>query len=372
MRAPSITFATLASLALVACGPAAQQGADDPVTGDDVVNIDDLVDADSDATGAIQVGDPALFLGAARSQVDTTNAHLKSALEVVRAVVGGREPDGKGIGKRGFAYAYWDHDVDGKQVRFLVVRINKRRVRYLLAARESGGAWKGLLTGIFIKRAPHVGGGRLHISLTNASDLFGSPNADGSIHLVFANHRDDVRGRRILYLNVKDRSKPDQPAVNYGQDILRFPGVGGRFRGVLVTDILPGDTGPAAGIEAMAMRVFWKHGAGGRADVAIAHVAPRPVKFLGAAHECWDAQGLRTAYADPWPDNDANNPNEGDPSDAASCAGFGKDEPGQDAASPDGQDHDPELDDLLVEAEADTITPDEAGQEEDPSLPDGA
>ncbi|RMG12359.1 MAG: hypothetical protein D6729_16625 [Deltaproteobacteria bacterium] len=326
---------------------------------DDVVDVDALLYDDGSSAGAAMVGDPATFLLSAQQQVSDTNSHIRSALGLLKAIVESREPDLAGRNRQGQAYAIWDGQSDGKDVRLLVLRVNKRRVRYLLAAREGAGApWKGLMTGIFIKFAPRVGGGRLHISLSNISDLFDSTNSDGSIHVVFAIHRADARGRRILYLNVKDRGDPEATPLTYGSDIIHFPGQGGRMRAVFYGDLLPGDVPPVAGTELFAMRVLWRTGQGGRADALIAHALPPPAQVLGTAHECWDADGRRTAYLDTFGDNDAEDPNEGDVTDAASCGGFGEDQVPEEVVD-SAHDADPQLDALLAEAEADTIDADE-------------
>jgi hypothetical protein len=195
--------------------------------------------------------------------------------------------------------------------------------------------------------------------LTNVSDAFGAPGADGAIHFWFANHKGDKRGRRIAYRKVVRRDDPDMRVVNYGADLVRIVGVGGRFRSVGVGDYVP----TLPGSEVMGMRILWKAGEGGRGAAAIASITPKAL--LGTAHECWDKAGLRTAYSDDNPNNDAMNPNEGD---LTMCAGFAQEPPpDQTNVSESGMDADPELDALLQESgaadisEADADTADYAG-----------
>ena len=151
----------------------------------------------------------------------------------------------------------------------------------------------------------------------------------------------------MVYRNVKplDGSKA---AVNYGVDLLHKDGVGGRIRVVGIDDIVP----ESPGTELAAIRVFWKTGTGGRADAIIARIKPLPIKLLGRFHECWNAKGLRTAYADTVAGNDKDNPNEGD---VTACFGLESSDVPESAAALNGADPDPEVDALLQEAEADEI-----------------
>jgi len=88
-------------------------------------------------------------------------------------------------------------------------------------------------------------------------------------------------------------------------------------------------------------------------------------KLLGKGIEFWDKDGLRTAYKDDNPNNDAMNPDEGD---LTMCAGFADEAPPDSGSvSESGLDADPELDALLQESgamdisEADADTVDDVG-----------
>jgi hypothetical protein len=121
-------------------------------------------------------------------------------------------------------------------------------------------------------------------------------------------------------------------------------GVGGRFRSRGIVDALPS----LPGNELFGLRAVWKTGEGGRGDAAMASLQdPSSPMPLGKAHECWDADGLRTAYMDTYAGNDLEDPNEGD---ATSCFGFAEEDVPDSAARPDGTDADPELDELLTES----------------------
>jgi hypothetical protein len=367
-----VVTALAAALALSACGSLSNQDDDAPVGLEDVVEVDDLLVEDlDDVSAAGQVGEPAELLAEAQRQGTEMRQHIRNVVNFIKGVIQDddgvrREADNTGLTPDGRPYAMWQADQDGVMVRFRAVRINATRIRYLLTGQEADAPEKALLTGIFVKHAPRKGGGRLHLNLSNVSDLFEGPNADGSMHLVFANHRPDLRGRRMLYRNVVSRDDLDAPPKNYGADLIHKVGTGGRFRSVSVGDLIP----QVPGLEAMGMRVLWRHGEGGRADVAVANVTPTR-RILGHAHECWDVEGLRTAYADTIPENDNVNPNEGDVTDGQSCGGFGPDDANEDAADTDGQDTDPELDDLLDDADASDITEEEADEQaetgDDPS-----
>ena len=122
-------------------------------------------------------------------------------------------------------------------------------------------------------------------------------------------------------------------------------GVGGRFRSIGVGDVIPG----LPGQEALGLRILWKAGEGGRAAAAVASLGANP-QLLGTSQECWDKDGMRTAYTDDNPDNDGVNPTEGD---LTMCAGFAQESPpDQGDVNENGQDSDPELDALLEESGA--------------------
>ena len=109
------------------------------------------------------------------------------------------------------------------------------------------------------------------------------------------------------------------------------------------------------GREIYALRVAWRHGQGGRATAALARLNAGNPERLGVAHECWDADGLRTFYEDTSAANDAFNPNAGDEADCVSLAREEAGEPETDAA-----DLDEELTEVLDEAGATDVTEDEA------------
>jgi hypothetical protein len=366
--------ALAAAFALTACGGISNQDDDAPVGLEDVVEVDDLLVEDlDDASAAGQVGEPAELLAEAQRQGTEMRQHIRNVVNFIKDVIQDddgvrRAPDNTGLTPDGRPFAMWQAEKEGVMVRFRAVRINAQRVRYLLTGQQmdadvsNAPAERALLTGIFVKKAPRKGGGRLHLNLSAVSDLFEGPNADGSMHLLFANHRPDLRGRRMVYRNVVSRDDANAMPKNYGADLIHKVGLGGRFRSVAIGDIIP----QVPGIEALGMRVLWKHGQGGRADVAVANVLPEPRRILGHAHECWDAEGLRTAYADTIPENDDVNPNEGDVTDGSLCGDFGApdaNDANDESASADGQDMDPELEDLLEDADATDITEEEADEE---------
>ena len=353
MKLLRYTLACLAlssSLVIAGCGgddktpaPAA-----DPITQDDVVDLGDLITQDPDlAAAAEMIGDPATLLAEGRKQGEKARADVAAVMSFIKQVAVG-EPTKTGETPRGNAGAVWVKTVNGVELTLGVERTAPNRLRYLMAGKAADGTMKGLLTGVFIKKAPKTGGGRLHVNLTNLSDLFNAPGADGSIHFWFANHKADLRGRRIAYVNVSRRDDPNMQKVNYGADLVRLVGVGGRFRSVAISDFSPASPGN----EAVGLRVLWKAGQGGRASGAIATLGAMP-QVQATMHECWDKDGKRTAYMDDIAGNDMNNPNEGD---VTMCAGFAKEPPPDPMdVSVDGADVDPELDTLLDDAGASTI-----------------
>jgi hypothetical protein len=331
------------------------EGSDaDAITDEDIVDLGDLVTADSDkAAAAEQIGDPATLLAEAKREAEVARGDVAAVFDFLRQAAEG-EPTKRGKTPRGAAYAQWVKTIEGVEVRATLIRVTAGRLRYLLQGKKADGTHVPLLTGIFLKRASKAGGGRFHVNLTNVSDLFTVPEADGSLHFWFANGAADKRGRRIHYKNVTRRDDPSAPPVSFGADLVRIVGQGGRFRSVGVTDAVPN----VAGDELFALRVRWKAGEGGRGDALLVNVAdPKAPVVLGDAHECWDKDGLRTAYLDSYADNDAEDPNEGD---TASCSGLDSESVPESEATMDGVDADPELDALLDESGASEISEVEA------------
>lgn len=328
------------------------------VTADDLVNVDDLVFEDADESGAIKTGEPAVLLGEVRKSAKEATAHVRSVLDRVKQITKGSDPVRTGHTALDQPFGVWEEVQAGVTLRLVVVRTADNRLRYFLAGKKAV-LWKPLLTGVFIKKAKGVGGGRFHLSLTNVSELFGAPGKQGSIHFYFANHKAEAKGRRVVYRNVKDLGQKDGVAANYGMDFVHLLGVGGRIRAVGLGDLYP----KLDGVEALALRVLWKAGQGGRADAIATHVWPLPVAKLYEAHECWDAKGKRSAYKDDYAGNDAENADEGD---TKTCAGFAEEAVPQAAASDAGQDKDPQLEALLKDAGADAIPETDADESADP------
>lgn len=344
------TFAALvlsSSVALVGCGgdpepaPAAEE-----ITQDDVVDLGDLIVKDADpAAAAEKIGDPATLRAEADRQGEKARADVARVLGFVKDLAAGA-PTSKGTRADGSPYGEWVKEIQGKTTRLIVGRTAPGRFRYLVAVDGADGKPVALLTGIFVKKGPRTGGGRLHVNLTNISDAYAiapaDGAADGSIHFWFANHKGDVRGRRIAYRSVVRRDDPDKRAVSYGADLVRLVGVGGRFRSVGIGEVVAA----SPGLEALGLRVLWKHGEGGRAAAAVVSLATKMP--LGTAQECWDKGGLRTAY-ESMPVN-AMNPNEGN---VSMCAGFAREmPPAEGSVNESGSDADPELDALLEESGA--------------------
>jgi hypothetical protein len=344
------------SLALAGCsGGDTGAGADDEVTNEDVVDLGDLITADPDkAAAAAMVGDPATLLAEAKREAEVARGDVSAVFKFIHEVASGAPTKTGKTVKGGLPFAKWERDVEGASVRLSVVRTAPNRLRYLLQGKASDNSYLNLLTGIFIKKGPATGGGRFHVSLDNVSALYGAPNATGSVHFWFANHMADKRGRRILYKDVVRKDDPMSTPANFGADLVRVVGKGGRFRSVGVTDVIPELPGP----ELFAMRVLWKAAEGGRADAVLASLAdPQSPVVLGHAHECWDAGGLRTAYADTDPMNDMDNPDEGDTS---MCFALAQEDVPDSAATTSGTDNDPDLDVLLDDSGASDISEQEA------------
>ncbi len=361
LRSTLATLVLSTSVALMGCGgePEPVGTTTEEITQDDVVALGDLITQDPDAAAAAEmIGDPAVLLREAKRQDEDVRKDVAAVLDFIRQL-SADAPARKGARADGKAFALWKKQIAGKDCSLLLVRVEPGRFRYLAALENMDGTRTPLLTGIFVKKGPRTGGGRFHVNLTNASDAFNAPGADGAVHFWFANHKGDLRGRRIAYRNVIRRADADKRKLNYGADLVRLVGVGGRFRSVGIGDFL--DTVP--GVEAVGLRVLWKAGEGGRGSAAVVSLATKMP--LGVAQECWDKSGLRSAYEDDNPGNDATNPNEGD---LTMCAGFAKEPPPDNGAvNESGLDSDPELDALLQESgamdisEADADTVDAAG-----------
>ena len=364
MKLLRYTLATLvlsSSMALAACGGEPEPSpAADEIAQEDVVELGDLITQDQDAASAAEmIGDPATLLAEGKKQGEKARMDVASVLSFVKQLAADG-PVKKGAKADGKAFALWKKTISGKDTSLLLLRVEPGRFRYLVALDNADGTHTPLLTGVFVKKGPGTGGGRFHVNLTNVSDAFNAPNADGSIHFMFANHKGDKRGRRIAYKNVVRRDDPDKRVINYGADLVRLVGVGGRFRSVGVGDYIPALMGP----EAMGLRILWKAGEGGRGTAAVASLATKQI--IGTAHECWDKDGLRSAYEDDNASNDAMNPNEGD---LTMCAGFAKEPPpDQGNVNEGGMDADPELDALLQESGAKDITEAEAEMVDDAGI----
>jgi len=336
-----------------------------PVTADDIVDLGDLIEQEAAAeSAAAQVGDPAQLLGIAQDEAEAARTHVAAVFHRMRQATEG-EPTHAGIGPDGRPYAIWVKQTDGGlTVRFTAVRTAPKRLRYLMQAKADGGQFKGLLTGVFVRHAPKLGGGRFHLDLSNLSDLGVGPNLDGSIHFAFANKDLDKRGRRIAYINVTDRDQPGMLPNHAVADLVRKVGVGGRFRSVVVGDLIE----QVPGREVMGLKVAWRAGIGGRGVARVAALNGGNPVGLNLAHECWDADGLRLAYHDTFDGNDDVNPNEGTIADCAGIAAADLEEVEptgdnvdvQDPAAETGEDE--ELNDILSGAGVDDITDEEASE----------
>jgi len=351
------------TVALAACGGNDTDNNNEPqdeITDADIVDLGDLVQLAPDpAAAAEMVGDPATILAESKRQAETARGDVAAVFDFIKQAAEGA-PAAKGVTPGGKAWARWVKDIAGSEIRLSVARMTDNRLRYLVQGKAADGTYKPLLTGVFVKKAEKRGGGRFHVNLSNVSDIYQVPGADGTLHFVFANHKDEIRGRRIAYLNVTRRDDPMAPAANFGADLVRITGKGGRFRSVGVGDLIKA----APGNEVFALRVQWNRDEGGRGAAAMASIAnPQTPLLLGTAHECWDAEGLRTAYMDDYAANDATNPNEGD---VSMCAGFAKEDVPESAATLNGSDPDSELDALLEDSGASDVTEAEASMAEDP------
>ena len=361
-----LPWIALAASALFGCGGSGDSTpptSNDPdVSSDDIVMLGDLAEADTDkASAGEMIGEPATLLAEGKREALKVNHDVGAVLDFLHLAHAGA-PDAKGVGPLGFKWARWQSTVGGADVRLFVAHTAPSRVRYVVKASKTGANnFIPLLTGIFLKKGPGVGGGRFHVSLSNVSDVYGSPNVDGTMHFWFANHKADVRGRRVAYVDVKDRTDPSAHVASFGADLIRFPGVGGRFRTVAIGDIAP----KLPGTEIFAARIQWKHGEGGRGAAALATLQDaKTSKLVHKAQECWDKSGLRTAYAST--PTDPNNATEGD---LTTCAGLAKDDEPVAAVTPGTDDHDADLDAALADSGASDIAEADAQDASDPSAP---
>lgn len=352
------TFAAALMLTLAtACGGSDSNGngpgnpnADVPssINTDDVVAVTDLLVKAESAVGAYSVGEAARYLAAAQKESSQHVAHLKAVLDRIEGAVAKGNPDKSGKTKSGEEYALWTLERDGFTSTLFVVRTGPDRVRYLVTGKK-GDVSKPLLTGVFIKKGKRAGGGRVHVNLTNVYEITGAGTHTGAMHVMFANHKSGVVARRVIYRGIRPVGDMAAPPLGYGADYLHKKGEGGRFRTLLLGDVID----ELEGREAIGMRVRWKNGEGGRADLVIANARE---KTRLHASECWDAGGLRTAFKDEIMGNESVDPDVDDPSAPAKCGGFMPDMPPDAQANDDAQDIDEEVAQALAETGADAIS----------------
>jgi len=332
-----------------------------PITSDDLVNLGDLLSQEQDAAAAAYaVGEPAQYLALAQENAEEVCAHVAAILDHLGTITES-EPTNTGTTPDGKPFALYRKVGPNNTFSLLVVRTAENRLRYTLRGKPNDSVeTRILLTGVFIKRAPQRGGGRFHLSLTALNQLGVGPGLNGSMHFYFANHKEDRRARRVVYRNVFDPNDNQLLPKNYAADLIRVVGEGGRYRSVILDDLI--DTIP--GRELFGFKVRWKTGVGGRAAAVLASYNAGDPVVLGAARECWDSDGNRVAYVDNIDGNEDVNPNEGDISD---CFLIPEDEIPEDPAPPstDGIDGDSEVDDLFADADVDDITEDEADASDD-------
>ena len=351
-RASVAAWAALTLVSACAAEKAASAAAEQTVSQDDVFDTDDLVTVESAGAGAAKLGDPATLLEVARKSADKSRSHVAGVADLIKEIAANKKPAATGKTLTGqLPYGKWTGTKAGVDLTLWVIRTAENRLRYVLTGKKGAEAAKFLLTGVFIKKGPRSGGGRLHVSLTNLSALFGAPNKTGSMHVWFANHKADAKGRRVAYVNVKDIGNPQDVAANYAADAIYKPKVGGRLRQIFVDDLDP----KQPGLELFAMRVLWKTGVGGRADAIYANVTAQKTEKKAEAHECWGSDGKRTAYSST--PVDPNNAAEGD---TKKCFELGQDGVPETVATTSGKDPDPELDALLADAGASGIDEAEA------------
>lgn len=341
-----LALAIACALPVVACSGGDEDKAPTPpasgttVSGEDIVNVDDLLVEDSGA-GATKLGDPAVWLGAARQEIKQANAYARAALGPVAALAS-TEPTRRGTLPSGEPYALWRADREGVTYSLMVARVGENRLRYLLLGAK-GTDRKPLLTGLFLKRGEKRGAGRLHLDLGNLNALTGAPAATGRLHLMFANSGEG-RARRFRYREVKPAQLGQEDAINYGVDALHRPGKGGLLRAYAIGDLGSriADLADLDGVQIAAFRARWTP-QGGRASAAVFDLEAGASTRLGEAHECWDGGGLRAAYQ-----SFTGNENEGDVTVDASCGGFARED--APAEVPADGIEDAEVNDQLTEA----------------------
>ncbi|HEY4220883.1 MAG TPA: hypothetical protein VGO62_06060 [Myxococcota bacterium] len=346
----------------VACGP----GDLDAVTKDDTPDLSDLINKDDGgAAAAGQVGEPATLLAMAQDQGETVRSNVASVLQFVHDATA-NDPTVQGKNVLNQPFARWDiHGDLGLSLHVFAIRTEPDRVRIIVQG-EKDALSLPLMTGVFVKKAPRVGGGRFDLSFTNISQIFDAPGqgTDGSLHFLFANVRPDLHGRRVAYIDVIDHAKGQTEPQSFVADLVRLVGVGGRFRSIYAADIAP----QLPGFEAVGMRVAWLKGLGGRADAVIATQA-NGGQILAISHECWDNDGLRTAYQDSVAGNDSDANAGPDSGDVAHCNNLDDSTVDSAAVQNNTTDTDPDLDSALDDAGATGVTDDEAS---DASVPDPA
>lgn len=362
MITPRLLALSALTLALSAAG-CSNSDSDNSASADkagreDVVSVSELLVLDDTGTGALKIGDGAELLAEAQQASKQAVERIRSAAHHLEEMAASKEPDRTGT-TLGQPWSVWTASKDGADYRLFVLRIKDTRVRYYLSGKKSADAdYKPLLTGVFLKKEARRGGGRIHINLTNVSDVEGGPNADGQMQVWFANFRNDTVARRVLYRKLVSRSDPEKNAYNYGSDYLRHPGVGGRFRALAVGDLAPA----IPGNEGLALRAVWRTGEGGRADGLLIGLGQVP-KVLGHFSECWDKGGLRTAFKNIDGPENPDNPSEGD---VSSCAGIAQDTVPDSLGRLENTDVDPDVDAELTESGAASIDEKDADLAVDP------
>ncbi len=341
-------------------------GAADDVTQDDVVDLDDLLEENTDAAGAVKVGKPSTVLLAVGAALKNQRAWLKAVVARVKAVVTKAQPDVKGKTVAGQPFGVWKGQQGGVKYRFIAVRTKVNRLRYSLYGSKDGATWKGLMTGIFVKKAPRKGGGRLHMNLTNITDLVPALNVDGKIHLWFANAGKKAKARRVVYRKVKKRKDHTGPAWNFGADYVRKIGVGGRARTLIVGDIAP----KVAGIEGYAARIGWLAGKGGRGVAVYGQVHPAK-KVYAVVKECWGPGAKNTYVAAAWKDPKADKGAWAAGGDKKACVGDEGGDPPESSLDASGHDKDPEADAAFKDEGASDVSESDADKADDAKLGDG-
>jgi hypothetical protein len=265
------------------------------VTGEDLVNTDDLVIEDTGA-GATKVGEAAIWLTAGRAQTRQANDYVRAGLAQIKAFAANNEPTVSGTNRAGYPYSIWKGDKDDVSYTLMVARTSENRLRYFLGGRK-GAERKTILTGVFLKRGAKEGAGRLHLDLTAMNALTGAPEATGRLHVFFANDG-AAKARRIRFREVRPLELGADGAINHGLDSLHQPGVGGVVRAYAIGDLgskIP-ELSDLSGVQLAAVRLRWSP-TGGRADGALFDFSAQAGdKRLGDFHECWDPGGLRSAY----------------------------------------------------------------------------